>query len=105
MPGEYADFVDVFSSKLAAELPKHTGINDHVIGLVDDWQPSYGPIYSLGPMELEILKAYIKNKLVNGFIRLSKSPTGASILLDKKPDDSLWLCVNYWDLNNLTIKN
>ena len=56
-------------------------------------------------MELEILKGYIKNNLANGFIRASKSPAGVSILFDKKPDSSLRLCVDYWDLNNLTIKN
>ncbi len=33
---EYADFADVYSLKLAAELPEHTGINDHAIELVDD---------------------------------------------------------------------
>ncbi len=36
VPGEYTDFVDVFSPKLAAELLKHTGINDHAIELVGD---------------------------------------------------------------------
>ncbi len=36
VPSEYADFADVFSPKLAAELPKHTEINDHAIELVDD---------------------------------------------------------------------
>ncbi len=56
-------------------------------------------------MELEILKAYIKNNLANGFIRPFKSPTGASILFDKKLNDSLRLCIDYWGLNNLTIKN
>ncbi len=105
VPSEYADFADVFSPKLAAELPEHTGINDHAIELVDDRQPSYGPIYSLGPVELETLKAYIKNNLVSDFIRPSKSPAGAVILFDKKPDDSLRLCVDYRGLNNLTIKN
>ena len=33
---KYADFVDVFSSKLAVELFKHIRINDHTIELVDD---------------------------------------------------------------------
>ncbi len=103
--GEYVDFADVFSPKLAAELPEHTGINNHTIKLVDDWQPPYGPIYNLRPVELEILKAYIKNNLANGFIRPFKSPAGAPILFDKKPDDSLRLCVDYRGLNNLTIKN
>ena len=32
----YADFADVFSPKLATELPEHTGINDYIIELVDD---------------------------------------------------------------------
>ena len=35
VPSEYTDFVDVFSPKLAAELPEY-GINNHAIELVDD---------------------------------------------------------------------
>ncbi len=95
VPSKYADFTDVFSSKLAAELLEHTGINDYAIELVDDRQPPYGPIYSLGPVELETLKAYIENNLTSGFIRPSKSPAGAPILSNKKPDGSLRLCVDY----------
>ncbi len=91
VPSEYVDFADVFSMKLAAEFPEHTGINNHVIELVDDRQPPYGPIYNLGPVELETLKVYIKNNLVNGFIRPFKSSAGVPILFDKKPDSSLRL--------------
>ena len=105
VPAEYSDFADVFSSDLASELPEHTGINDHVIELVDGQQPPYGPIYSLGPVELETLKAYIETNLANGFIKPSKSPAGAPILFDRKSDGSLRLCVDYRGLNNLTIKN
>lgn len=90
---------------LAAELPEHTGINDHAIDLIDGQQPPYGPIYSLGPEGLETLKTYIETNLANVFIRPSKSPAGAPILFVKKPDGSLWLCVDYRGLNNLTIKN
>ncbi len=90
---------------MAIELPEHTGINDHAIELMDDWQPPYGSIYSLRSIELETLKAYIKNNLVNGFIRSFKSPAGALILFDKKPDGSLRLYVDYRGLNNLKIKN
>ena len=102
---EYADFADVFSPKLAVELPEHTEMNDHAIELVDNWELPYGSIYSFGPMELEILKAYIENNLANGFIRPSKSPIEALILFNKKPDGSLRLCVDYQGLNNLRIKN
>ena len=103
--GEYSDFADVFSEKKAMVLPDRTDLNEHAIELEGDKQPPYGPIYSLGPVELETLKAYIETHLKTGFIRPSKSPAGAPILFDKKPDGSLWLCVNYQGLNNLTIKN
>ena len=105
VPAEYLDFADVFSPDLASELPKYTEINDHVIELVDSQQPPYKPIYSLGPVELETLKAYIETNLANGFIRLSKSPAGAPILFDYKSNGSLRLYVDYWGFNNLTIKN
>ena len=89
----------------AAELPENTGMNEHAIKLEEGKQPAFGLIYSLGPMELKTLKNYIKTNLANGFIRPSKSPAGASILFDQKPDGSLRLYVNYWGLNNITIKN
>ena len=102
---KYADYIDIFSFNLAIELPKNTGINKHAIKLQDDKQPPYRPIYSQEPIELKTLKIYIETHLKTGFIQLLKSPAGASILFDEKPDSNFWLCINYWDLNNLTIKN
>ena len=89
----------------AAELPENTGINEHAIKLEEGKQTSFGLIYSLGPVELETLKTYIETNLANGFIRLSKSSAGAPILFNWKPDGSLRLCVDYWGLNNIIIKN
>ena len=80
-------------------------MNEHTIKLEEGKQPLFGPIYSLGLVELETLKTYIKTNLANGFIQPSKSPIEALILFDRKPDGSLRLCVDYWGLNNLTIKN
>ena len=80
-------------------------INNHAIKLVDDWQPSYGPIYSLGQVELETLKTYIETNLKNGFIRPSKSPVETPILFDKKSDGNFQLCVDSWEFNKLPIKN
>ena len=87
------------------ELPENIGINKHAIELVEGKQLPYDSIYSLGPVELETLKVYIKTDLKTGFIWLSKSLADAPIFLNKKPDGSFYLYVDYQDLNNLTIKN
>ena len=105
MPTEYLNFADVFLEKSANVLPKRTGANEHAIELEKGQQPPDGPIYSLGPVELEILKTYIKTNLLNGFIRALKLPAGALILFVRKPNGSFCLYVNYRGLNNLTIKN
>ena len=52
-----------------------------------------------------MLKIYIKSYPKTGFIWLSKSLADALILFDKKPNRSLWLCIDYQRLNILTIKN
>ena len=102
---EYSDYSNVFSAKNAIKLPENTGMNEHIIKLEEDKQPLFRSIYSLGPVKLETLKAYIKINLANDFIQPSKSPTKALILFDRKPDRSLCFCVDYWGLNNITIKN
>ena len=49
-------------------LPERTKLNEHAIDLEDGKQPLYGPIYSLGPVELETLKTYIEIHLKTGFL-------------------------------------
>ena len=105
VPAEYFDYSDVFSAENTVELPENTGMNEHAIKLEESKQPPFGPIYNLGPEELETLKTYIKINLANGFIRPSKSSAGAPIFFDRKPDGCLRLCVDYRSLNNITIKN
>ena len=102
---EYSEFSNIFSSNSAVELPEYIGIYDHSINLLDDKQLLYSPIYSLGPVELEILKTYIKANLASGFIKPSKSSANTLILFIQKKDDNLRLCVNHQGLNNLIIKN
>ena len=102
---EYSDYSNVFSVENATKLPENTGINEHAIKLEEGKQLPFGLIYSLGPVELETLKTYIKTNLANGFIRPSKSPAEAPILFDRKPNGSLCLYMDYWGLNNITIKN
>ena len=105
IPTKYSDFSDIFLEEKASILLEITELNQYAIELQESHQPPYRPIYSLGPVELESLKTYIKTNLANGFIWLSKSPADAPILFVGKPNGSLRLCVDYWGFNNLTIKN
>ena len=102
---KYSNYSNVFSAKYIVELLENTRMNKHIIKLEEDKQPSFEPLYRLRPVELETLKTYIKTNLANGFIRTFKSPAKALILFDRKPNRSFCLCVNYWGLNNLIIKN
>ena len=105
IPAEYSEFSDVFSLDSTAELREYTRINDHPINLLDNKQPPYGLTCSLGLVKLQIMKTYIKANLASGFIRLSKSPSGAPILFIRKNNGSLHLCIDYQGLNNMTIIN
>ena len=102
---EYSDFSDVFLEEKASILPEVTELNQHAIELQEGQQLPYRLTYSLGPVELKTLKIYIKTHLANSFIRPLKSSAGAPIFFVKKLDGSFCLYMDYWGLNNLTIKN
>ena len=78
---KYLDFVDIFFLDLTSKLFKYIKINKHTIKLVNGQQTLYRPIYSLEPVELEILKVYIEINLVNKFIKPSKSLAGTSVIM------------------------
>ena len=59
----------------------------------------------MAPMELKELKLQLQELLEKGFIRPSVSPWGAPILFVKKKDSTLRLCVDYRQLNKMTMKN
>ena len=102
---EYFNYRIIFSAENATKLLVHTRINDHAIKLEKSKQPLFGSIYSLRPVELEILKTYIKTNLANGFIWPSKSPARAFILFNRKLNRSLRHYMNYYSINIITIKN
>ncbi|MCI57403.1 retrotransposon protein, partial [Trifolium medium] len=55
--------------------------------------------------ELNELKKQLEELLEKRFIRPSVSPWGAPVLLVKKKDESMRLCIDYRQLNKVTIKN
>jgi len=59
----------------------------------------------MDPAELKELKDQLKDLLDKGFIRPSSSPWGAPVLFIRKKDGSLRMCIDYRQLNKVTIKN
>ena len=77
------------------ELSKNTRMNKYAIKLKEDKHPLFRFIYSLGLVELEILKTYIKTSLANNFIQLFKSLVEAPVLFDKKSNRSFHFYIDY----------
>ncbi|GJT40387.1 hypothetical protein Tco_0940252 [Tanacetum coccineum] len=61
--------------------------------------------YRLAPSEMKELSEQLKELSDKGFIRPSSSPWGALVLFFKKKDGSFRMCIDYRELNKLTVKN
>ena len=62
-------------------------------------------LHRMAPVELQELKVQLQELLDRGFIRPSTSPWGTSVLFSKKKEKTLRLCIDYRQLNRVTIKN
>ncbi|GKC25226.1 putative reverse transcriptase domain-containing protein, partial [Tanacetum coccineum] len=97
------DFPDVFSDDLSG-LPPLREI-DFRIELIPGVVLIAKSPYRLAPSELEELSGQLKELQDKGFIRPSSSPWGAPVLFVKKKDGSFRMCIDYRELNKLTVKN
>ncbi|KAH0694961.1 hypothetical protein KY285_022058 [Solanum tuberosum] len=97
------EFPEVFPDDLPG-IPPEREI-DFGIDLIPDTRPISIPPYRMAPAELKELKEQLKDLLEKGFIRPSVSPWGAPILIVRKKDGSLRMCIDYRQLNKVTIKN
>ena len=104
LPSEYKRYQEIFEETAIMTLLEHQEW-DHKIPLEDRKKPTHSPIYTLSAKELEALRDYLDKNLVKEFIRPSTSPAGYPILFVPKKDSKLQLCVDYWQLNAITVKN
>ncbi|GKB62133.1 putative reverse transcriptase domain-containing protein [Tanacetum coccineum] len=74
-----------------------------------DLVPGAAPVarapYRIAPAELQELSTQLQELSDRGFIRPSSSPWGAPVLFVKKKDGSFRMCIDYRELNRLTVKN
>nr|GEY02550.1 putative polyprotein [Tanacetum cinerariifolium] len=72
-----------------------------------DLVPGAAPVarapYRLAPYEMKELAEQLKELSDKGFIRPSSSPWRAPVLFVKKKDGSFWMCIDYRELNKLTV--
>ena len=98
------EFRDVFPDDLPDGLPPSREV-DHPIEVVPGSKPVSKPAYRLSHSEAQEVERQLAEYVRKGFIRPSSSPWASPILLVKKKDGSMRMCVDYRSLNQLTIKN
>ena len=104
LPEELKDKAKCFDAKKANKLPPRRD-HDHKINLVPGAKPRAQKIYGLTKDQASVIKAYVDEMLKKDFIRPSSSRFAAPVLVVKKPEESLRVCIDYKSLNALTIKN
>ena len=103
LPRVVYEYEDIFPD----ELPGLPSLR--VVDFGIELHPGTSPIsitpHRMTPVELQELKVQLQELLDKGFIRPSTSPWGAPVLFTKKKDKTLRLCIDYRQLNRVTIKN
>jgi hypothetical protein len=97
------EYQDVFPEEISG-LPPRRDI-DFSIELAPGALSVSRTPYQMSMPELVELKLQLKEMMDKGYIRPSVSPWGAPVLFVKKKDGTLRLCIDYRQLNKVTIKN
>ena len=85
-------------------LPPERAI-EHSIEIMSDTKPISKPPYWLSHAEAAKVETQLADYVSHGFIRPSSLPWASPILLVKKKDGTMRMCVDYCALNAVTVKN
>ena len=97
------DFPNVFPEELPGVSPEREV--DLSIEVVQGMTPISRAPYCMAPTELKELKTQLQELLDKGFIQPSVSPWVAPVLFVKKKDGTLQMCIDYRQINKVTVKN
>ena len=97
------EFTDIFPEDLPESPPSRKA--DFAIDLIPGSQPISKSSYRMAPVELWELKEQLEDLMKKEFIHPGISPWGAPVLFVRKKDGTLRLCIDYRELNRITIKN
>ncbi|GJR19702.1 hypothetical protein Tco_0968229 [Tanacetum coccineum] len=97
------NFSEVFPEDLQGLSPNRQV--EFQIDLIPGVAPVAQAPYRLAPSEMKELSNQLQELSDKGFIRPSSSPWGAPVLFFKKKDGSFRMCIDYRELNKLTVKN
>nr|GEU89448.1 putative reverse transcriptase domain, ribonuclease H-like domain, aspartic peptidase domain protein [Tanacetum cinerariifolium] len=97
------DFPEVFPEDLPGIPP--TRQVEFKIDLIHGAAPVARAPYRLALSEMKELSDQLKELANKGFIRPTSSHWGAPVLFVKKKDGSFRMCIDYRELNKLTVKN
>ncbi|GJS38191.1 putative reverse transcriptase domain-containing protein [Tanacetum coccineum] len=97
------EFPEVFPEDLPG-LPPARQV-EFQIDLVPGAAPVARAPYRLAPAKMQELSTQLQELSDKGFVRPSSSPWGAPVLFVKKKDGSFRMCIDYLELNKLTVKN
>ncbi|GJT89520.1 hypothetical protein Tco_1078365 [Tanacetum coccineum] len=97
------DFLEVFPEDLLG-IPPARQVEFQIDLVPGDAHIAHAP-YRLAPSKMKELAEQLQELSDKGFIRPSSSPWRALVLFVKNKDESFRMCIDYRELNKLTVKN
>ncbi|GJW42402.1 putative reverse transcriptase domain-containing protein [Tanacetum coccineum] len=97
------DFPEVFPEDLLG-IPPARQVEFQIDLVPGAARVAWAP-YRVAPSKMKELAEQLQELSDKGFIRPSSSPRGAPVLFVNKKDRSFCMCIDYRELNKLTVKN